>query len=51
MNVSTVTSCTVGKISVLPASDVQGKKNESDCKNNELFLDDNIEGGKKDFIP
>lgn len=26
MNVSTVTSCTVGKISVLPASNVQGKK-------------------------
>lgn len=28
MNVSTVTSCTVGKISVLPTSNVQGKKDE-----------------------
>lgn len=46
MSVSTVTSCTVGRISVLPASNVQGEKNESDWKNNELFLDDNMWGGR-----
>lgn len=28
---------------VLPTSNVQGKKNELDCKNNELLLDYNLE--------
>lgn len=28
---------------VLPTSNGQGKKNELDCKNNELFLDYNLE--------